>query len=462
MFENIIGQGAAVQLGEDMESKRLAPSMLFFGPPASGKGSAGLELARALSCESPGAPWNCSCPACARHRYLIHPDLLILGPRSFSAEIAAAGAAFLREPEAPSTPVLFLRALRKLLARFSPVLWEDDPKMGKLSPLLQSLEEDLDVFETRMRGGLFGDDIEKLCDSIRNGAAKLEAEGIGENIPIAQIRRAAYWSRLAPAGKQKMLLIENADRMQEGSRNSLLKILEEPPETLRIVLTAPRREAIMPTLLSRLRPYRFLKRDEDREREVIRRVFRDPEAGRPASGTDAEASLEAGPENSGLSAGAGLISAYLDSFLAQSNETLRPMAAFFISAIARSVVLSLKKRGVADIPAPLLALGKYCASIAESAGLERVLSARDEIGAVLGGTGNFEGRSFSAFLAAALALVSEALRGEIANPSFIIYNEIWKKHSAKAGTAWTLWNQNPALTLEELFYNLKGDLAETI
>jgi hypothetical protein len=138
------------------------------------------------------------------------------------------------------------------------------------------------------------------------------------------------------------------------------------------------------------------------------------------------------------------------------------MAAFFISAVARSAALSLKKRGAADIPPALLALGKYCASIAENAGLERALGAKDVIGTVLGGTGNFEGRSFSAFLGAVLALVSEALRGEIANPSFIVYNEIWKKRSAKAGTAWTLWNQNPALALEELFYNLKGDLAETI
>ena len=49
MFDNIIEQGAVLQLQDDFHAHRLAPSMLFYGPPESGKGSAALELARVLS-----------------------------------------------------------------------------------------------------------------------------------------------------------------------------------------------------------------------------------------------------------------------------------------------------------------------------------------------------------------------------------------------------------------------------
>jgi DNA polymerase-3 subunit gamma/tau len=452
MFENVLGQSAVKQIREDMIAGRLAPSMLFFGPPASGKGTAALETARALSCESPGstdgtgpdmAPWNCGCPACAAHRFLANLDLLVLGPRPFAPEISAARAAFLREPGSAAASMLFIRSVRKLLARFSPVLLEDDPKLGKIaSPLASALEEDLNALDMVLRGGK--GDAEKITASITKSAFKLEAEGIGNHIPIGQIRRAAYWSRLAPSGRRKTLIIENADRMQDGARNSLLKILEEPPETLTIILTAPRREAILPTLLSRLRPYRFLRRDPAVEEAVIRRVFRDslPEPGRKEAG--------------------GLIGAYLDAFLPLSGEKLYPLAAYFTAALARITAHTLLRQGVSVLPEELLLLGKHCAPIAEKAGLERSEDMREIIARILSETGNFEARSFSRFLNAALALVSEALRGGYGKPEFIAYIEIWRKNAADADAAVGIWNQNSALALERLFISLRGALVSAV
>jgi DNA polymerase-3 subunit gamma/tau len=456
VFENIIAQDAVLQLTEDILTFRLAPSMLFFGPPASGKGSAALELARILSCENRSAPWNCPCPACARHRYLIHTDLLSFGSRPFAVEIAASGAAFLREPASAATRLLFIRSLRKLLSRFSPVLWEDDSKLGKISPLIQSLEEELDEFEAESgqtpEGPGDAAPLEKLINLILKNAFKLEDEGIGDVIPVAQIRRAAYWGRLAPNGRRKVLLIENADRMQEGARNSLLKILEEPPASLSIVLTCRRREAIMPTILSRLRPYRFLKRDEEREREIIRRVFRDS-TGRIGESLPLE-DKRAGADQ----ASAGLISAYLDSFLPQPLEKFYPLAAFFIASIARTAALSLKKKGVAEIPADLAALGAHCAPIAEAAGFERTLNAGEVIAAVLSASANFEARSFPRFLRLILELVKQA-QGEKTGPHSIAHNDIWRKYTSRAEAAAGVWNQSPALALESLFCRLKEALA---
>ncbi|MDR2479136.1 MAG: DNA polymerase III [Treponema sp.] len=473
MFDNIIQQGAAAQLGEDIISGRLAPSMLFFGPPASGKGSTALEFARVLSCESlvnrprqagtravkpkDLAPWTCPCPSCIRHRALLHGDLAILGPRPFAAEIAASHAAYQREPSVPATGTLFIRSLRKLMARFAPAIWEYENRAGKLNPLavLESLENDIAEFEMLNNSGSGAAEnsgaLEKLCDSLLKNAFRLSDEGMGDTIPIAQIRRAAYWSRLAPSGQRKTLLVENADRMRDEAKNSLLKLLEEPPETVSIILTVQRRELILPTILSRLRPYRFLRRAAEEEREIIRRVFR----GLAAARTDGPG-METG-ESGGQ---AGLISAYLDSFLPQSTGKLYPLAAFFVASTARASVLLLKKKGRATIPAGLAALGSYSGPIAEAAGYGRAAAAKEVFAALLPESGNFEGGSFSRFIANILEIVSQSQRRSQDNPRWIAYNELWRRHAARAEAAAGVWNQNPALALEALFCRLKTEMAE--
>ena len=475
MFENIIAQGAAEQLRSDLRCSRLAPSMLFYGPAASGKGSAALELARALSCESEAA-WNCSCPSCARHRHIIHSDLLCLGKRAFSTEIAAARAAFLREPSAPASPMFFIRSVRKLLARFSPVLWEDDSKLSKFRTVLEALEEGLAEFESLSSGiaanspggaapglpassglGLLAGSgpavpassapaapaggkiiqaLEKSSESLLKNALKLEVDCLSDTIPIAQIRRASFWARISPSGKRKTLLIENAGRMQEGSRNSLLKLLEEPPDTVTIVLVAERRQLIIPTLLSRLRPYRFLKRDREKEEEVVRRVFRDTLL---VPGLEGTASL----------------AAYLDSFMPQSHENVQALAAYFIACVARSGAIALRKGGAAQTPDELSALGSYCAGIAETGGFQKARNAGEACQLILEKSAGFENISFSQFIRQNLDLISRAARHTGSKSHSILYNDIWGKYAGEAESAVSIYNQNPALVLEGLYYHLK-------
>jgi DNA polymerase-3 subunit gamma/tau len=469
MFENIIAQAAADRLRGDIKAGILAPSMLFYGPAASGKGTTALELGRVLSCEGEGA-WNCPCPGCARHRILLHPDLLMMGRRSFAGEIAASAAVLLRDPG--HGQILLLRAVRKLLGRFSPVLWEGDKDLAKLNPLIQALEEDLEELE-RMEvpgenaggaKGAAGKDAVgknaggKLGASIIKNALKLEAEGIAEFVPISQIRRAGYWSRLAPSGLRKLLIIESADRMKEEALNSLLKLLEEPPERLTIVLCTARREGILPTLLSRLRPYHFIRRDASAEEELIRRVFRDkPAAAVPdQSGSDQPAQDRSGPDHPGPG-----LEAYLDSFLPVSRDTLHPLAAFFVSSVALSTLDTFRRRGIGVLPEELVSLGKRCAPIADSAGLGRpVADNKTIIEKVLAGAQNFQIHSlFFSFLSLTLDLVAESLRPLAMGSLRISYLGIWKKHIGTAAAAGSL-NQSPALTLDRLISDLKAALAE--
>jgi DNA polymerase-3 subunit gamma/tau len=462
VFENILGQPAAELLAADIAQGRLAPALLFSGPAASGKGTAALELARVISCEgSPQSPrkrasWNCACPACARHRLLLHPDLLCLGSRPFSAEIAAAAAAFLREPALAATETLFIRSVRKLLARFNPALWEDEPKFSKLSPFVVSLEEGLDELDAakNQTGETGGEKTKKAVESLIKESLKLEAEGIEKTIPIGRIRRAAWWGRLAPAGKGKLLLIENADRMQEAARNSLLKLLEEPPGPVTLVLTSARPNTLLQTILSRLRPYRFAVRDEAAGREVIRRVFRGDAAAKSETG---------GAESKGPGDGGGLIGAYLDSFLPVPDDTLRGAAAFFAASAAANAVHLLKRRGAAVLVPSVLSLGKYAAPLAEAAGFGRpVPSCREAAALTVKGAAGFEIPSlFSRFLKALLDHVSASLRQpEPHSPEQISFAELWRDCAGRADSAVSVYNQTPSLALERLFVETGRGMAE--
>lgn len=483
MFENVLGQSASLQLIEDIKAGYLAQAMLFQGPPASGKGTAALELGRVISCESGGgaqkisgpAAWACQCHACSRHRLLLHPDLLCLGPRSFSAEITASSKTFLREAASQGNPVsieskagpgcmLFLRSVRKLLLRFNPVLWEDEPKGSKIFPLVNSLEDSLDELGSpeadavREQGALF-----KLVEGILKDSYKLESEGMAELIPIGQLRRAASWSHLAPAGRGKILILENADRMQEEARNSLLKILEEPPPSLYCVLTSFRPGSMLPTILSRLRPYRFNSRDAEVEREVIRRVFRTeigPEEPSPAEpGSTKPSSSEA----NSMELASASISLYLDSFLPVSGAVLEGLAAFFTASVAYKAVLISKKQG-RPLPQAAVMLGKYSAPKAEEAGLGRPTGEPGAlVAAISEKANNFEIRSlFSRFLSKVLEQVSGSQRYCAAEgssgPSFFLpgpgYNEMWKKCVNWAGLAVLTYKLRPAQVLEKMFADL--------
>lgn len=434
MFENIIEQNAASQLKNDIEAGRLAPSMLFFGPPGSGKGSAALELARALSCENT-ASWKCACAACTRHRLLLHSDLLMMGFRPFQAEIAAARSALFREQGSQITQTLYIRSIRKLQARFSPVLTEDDTRLPKIATTLRSLEENLNDFEAACKDFSNRRVIENLCASIDSAVSKIIDEGMGEYIPTGHVRKAAWWCRLAPNGKIKTIIIENAERMKDEARNSLLKLLEEPPADVRIVLVTTRREAIIPTILSRLRPYRFFGRDASCEKDVIRRIFRD--------------SFE--PEESK----SGLVSAYLDSFVSGSADKLHPAAVYFAASLARTAAQYCGKK---TYPIIINALGERYAPEADSYGFERSLNSAAIIKTIVEKSGNFENDAFSRFCKIFLELVSDLVK-ENPKSEYIAYQDKIKRITGESEISVNVLNINTTLALEGLFYNLRNAIS---
>lgn len=275
MFENIIGQNTIIgTIKAEIENNTLPRAILFHGPPYCGKLSTALEIARVLTCENRSAEWNCKCQSCFLHRVLRHPYTLLMGSRYFEVEIAACADVLLRVKKT-SAQYLFIRAVRKLTTRFQPDIWEDErPKLRTALPAIQEIE---DLLEHITPGRELPDDqnLETIVKTIRNNCTRLVPLISRDNIPINQVRRALYWSHLTAPGLSKFIIIENADRMQDSSRNSLLKILEEPPEHMWLLLLTTRRSAIIQTVASRLRPYSFGERNLSEARDVLNRIFRE-------------------------------------------------------------------------------------------------------------------------------------------------------------------------------------------
>ena len=277
MFENLVNQEAGKLLAADIKHNRLPGAILFAGPEASGKLTAALETARILSChEAPQGKWMCTCPSCLQHKALVCSNLMVMGPRDCSLEISAAKtfteAHFINAKYIDAARYLFLRSVRKLTLRFNGILWEGDTNLNKIGSLIEEINESLEQLDFP-RELPDVSNVKKLCEEITKQCMKLEDEYLYDSIPINQVRNMEGWAHIKSEDGRKTVIIENADRMQTSVRNALLKILEEPPEDVVFILLTSKRNAIMQTILSRVRTYNFLERTEDQQLEVIERVF---------------------------------------------------------------------------------------------------------------------------------------------------------------------------------------------
>lgn len=327
MFENLLFQNASSLLESDLKNGSLPSSILLSGPESSGKLTCALELARILSCTSSNESrgnWTCSCPACQKNKALVNTNVLLAGPRDCLLEILAAKRTLLyaganNSSYMSASRYLFIRAVRKLSMRFNQVLWEGDDKLSKLAPLVESIEEQLELLNPSLTLPE-NDELEKITSSIVKDSEKLESTFMYDSLPIDHIRRASFWARLKSNDGKKVLIIENADRMNESCRNALLKILEEPPSDAVFILTTSHRGAVMPTILSRVRTYSFVQRTQEQESSVIDRVFHE----------------------SGEKTKSG-ISEYLQNFLPVSPLTVKNLAMQYYEGIKNNHIIQIDR-----------------------------------------------------------------------------------------------------------------------
>src|SRR5499427_6622012 len=68
------------------------------------------------------------------------------------------------------------------------------------------------------------------------------------------VQRAAYFQ---PMGKRRVFIIDGAETMRWDVANVFLKILEEPPGSATLILTAPSPFSLLPTIVSRCLQFNF-------------------------------------------------------------------------------------------------------------------------------------------------------------------------------------------------------------
>lgn len=323
MYENLVQQDASKELISDIKNNLMPSAMLFSGNDASGKLTAALETARILSChENPRGKWTCECPSCLQHKALVSQNLLLLGPRDCSLEIAASKKTFLLAVRTTASYIiaaryLFLRSVRKLTLRFNGILWEGDSNLNKIATIMEVINEKLEILDFPRELPEYAE-LEKICEDLEKNCQKLENEYLYDSIPVNQIRNMEAWAHIKSEEGKKTIIIENADRMQSSVRNALLKILEEPPEDCVFILLTSKRNAIMQTILSRVRTYNFRERSLTVQKEVITRVFHNEQYNQD-------------------------IASYMQTFLPVFPEQIAEQANQFYTAIA--------KRSIPDIAA---------------------------------------------------------------------------------------------------------------
>lgn len=198
---------ARQRLAASVRQRRSAHAYLISGPEGIGKSAVALEFARLLLCDQPGDRYCDQCAQCIALRTLHHPDLHIVAP---------SGAPKDSDTPASETYPKELNLLRERSAR--------DP----YAPA----------------------DLAELTAADSKAARRKLATG--SKIRVADARELLHMAYRKPyQARQSVFVLLNADKMLREAQNALLKVIEEPPTSATIILTASQLETVLPTVRSR-------------------------------------------------------------------------------------------------------------------------------------------------------------------------------------------------------------------
>ncbi len=113
------------------------------------------------------------------------------------------------------------------------------------------------------------------CESCRkaldNNHPDIYVIGRDKTAAIADVREIIRRSGLKPNdGDKQIFIVCNAGKLREDSQNALLKIFEEPPQSVAMFLLTDSRSSLLPTVLSRgQRIHLDGMRDEELERAIL-------------------------------------------------------------------------------------------------------------------------------------------------------------------------------------------------
>jgi DNA polymerase-3 subunit delta' len=110
---------------------------------------------------------------------------------------------------------------------------------------------------------------ELLKQKAKNPYSSIDIEG-HKNIPIEKIREFRNEAKYAPHEAQKrFFIIDGCEYFSKEAANSFLKLLEEPPEDLMIILITNDRNALLDTIRSRCQPVFFPSFNEEQIKAIV-------------------------------------------------------------------------------------------------------------------------------------------------------------------------------------------------
>ena len=200
-FSDFLGNQAMVAaLRGALRSGRVPHAMLFTGPRGVGKFTLARMFAQAANCERLNDDFCGECPTCQRIAQLANLSDLIaqgLAERGESADAAT--------------------------VERTPLILQTHPDVWVLVP-----------------------DPVRLKSPVARPVLR-----IGQ---LRAVQRAAYFQ---PMGRRRVFILDGAESMRTDVSNVFLKILEEPPGSATLILTAPSPFNLLPTIVSRCMQFHF-------------------------------------------------------------------------------------------------------------------------------------------------------------------------------------------------------------
>jgi DNA polymerase III delta prime subunit len=199
---------------------------------------------------------NCSCESCRKFATLGEPNVLIVSQRDHKSLIETHLDAFCRLYN-DFSKIELMRAIRTLLLQYHPSFSPATASQTSLYDAASSVNELLISLGQEREIGQ--KEAKKWAEEIRSSLKPLYAANRkNTTVTIAQVRAIDEWVNQTGMGSNKrFIILEAMEQTNVSARNSLLKILEEPPEDTYFFLISEFPNRIMSTILSRVRRYVF-------------------------------------------------------------------------------------------------------------------------------------------------------------------------------------------------------------
>ena len=271
MFESLLPyrKEVALDLIQQISAKTLPHALLFSGVPFSGRLSLALETARIVSCANDGA-LHCSCASCRSFaRYAMH-NVVFVGSRNHKIRIESALTNF-TELRTKESQRQLLGALRMMLLQFhSALLDSSTQRQGAAFDAAAEIDETLFALE-EASSDEFPAYAEKLQSLLK---PLLTTTNRATSLTIGQVRSLQEWTlHTSFEHRPRWIILEGVEHSTVGTRNSLLKLLEEPPKQTFIVLISEHPTRLLPTILSRVQHFHIRPFSEDEKNRLLAEVF---------------------------------------------------------------------------------------------------------------------------------------------------------------------------------------------